>query len=155
MRGIISPFAPETPADRARRWAAEELYGSAGPGDFMPKVRVWRYADAGPGWHGWYVRTYRAALAHLEANPDARVRMNWAGRDLDREGLRAEFRKALRRRVYLKVPRAPGRKEAPDHVRDLERDARALADRLNRRIALHSLATPEARARFAHLLKGD
>lgn len=148
MRGLISPFASETEADRLRRWAAESLYGFNG--NTMPKARVWRYADAGPGWHGRYVRTYLAALARLFADPSARVRMNWASPDLDAEGLRLEFRKALRRRIYLKVPRAPGRKEAPQYQIELERDARDV----NARVRLYSLRTAEARARFPHRIEG-
>lgn len=106
----------------------------------------WTYRDA-----GLMLRFYRWAFAETTAG--RRVQMSWCGRSLDADGWRREFRRALDHRINLKTGPYPSwRKLDDNYQRNLERDARAIRDRAQRRAALHQLSTPELRRRFEHLI---
>lgn len=112
-----------------------------------PDAGLWRYRHV----HDYlaFVREARAILAR-----GGRVRLHWAGRDLDADGFRRELRRALDSRINAKAEpdRPRGRRDDPDHVRALRQDQRDLRDRVARRVRVYQFRTPEVRRRFGHLL---
>lgn len=99
----------------------------------------------------WYVRSYRTAIA--KAKQGIKIQMNWAGAALDEAGLKAEFITALFRRIETKAGIVhKGRKWAYLYQLEQERDCRAIRDKVQLRIVLHQIATPELKRRFAHLI---
>lgn len=94
---------------------------------------------------------YRRAREITEAG--GTVRLERFGREYDADGWRRQFRAALDRRINLKAgPYPTGRKWDDDYQRNLERDCRAIRDKVRRRVALHQLVTSELRRRFGHLI---
>lgn len=107
-------------------------------------------------WNYQHVRDYLAICrAAFSATAEGRrVRLSWAGRSLDAEGWRAEFRRALHRRINAKTAAPTGRKHDPDYQIRLVRDAQRVQNRVRGRVRIYQFETPEVRARFSHLLSG-
>jgi hypothetical protein len=106
----------------------------------------WRYRHVGE-----MLAFYRRAREITEAG--GTVRLERFGREYDADDWRRQFRLALDRRITLKAgPEPAWRKLDDDYRRNLERDCRAIRDKVRRRVALHQLATPELRRRFGHLI---
>lgn len=100
---------------------------------------------------GAYVQAWKRANEVTAAG--GTVRVSWAGRDLDAHGWRREVRRALDRRINERGGLdQTGRKWDERYQVGLERDARALRDRLMRRVRVYQFETPELRERFGHLL---
>lgn len=81
------------------------------------------------------------------------VRLGWAGRDLDADDWRQEFRTALHRRISGRARNHRGeplRKLAPIYQHGLERDARRIHDYVRHRIVnpINRLETPDLQRRF-------
>ncbi len=97
---------------------------------------------------------YRKAFDHLKADPANTVRLRWSDSPMGLAEFRAEFRRALDRRINskagLNAPR--GRKDTPEYQAALFRDSRRVRDILTRRMRVYQFETDEARRRFAHLL---
>lgn len=81
------------------------------------------------------------------------VSLSWAGKELDAEGWRRAFRKALDRRINLKSAPEPCWRKLDDRYQvELARDCRAIRDHATKRVAVHQITTPELRRRFGHIV---
>jgi hypothetical protein len=112
-------------------------------------------ATSTPAWTYRHVGAYLAfrRLAETTIERGGRVQESWAGHELDAAGWQRACATALDRRINLKAgPPPPWRKLDEAYQTALLRDARAIQDRLTRRVRLYQLGTPELRARFSHLL---
>lgn len=106
----------------------------------------WRYQHVGE-----ILAFYRWARAETEAGRP--IRLSWAGRSYDADGWRRQFRLALDRRINLKVGPEPRWRKLDDRYQtEMERDCRAIRDKVQHRSSLHQITTPELRRRFAHLI---
>lgn len=108
---------------------------------------TWTYA------HVHEYLTVRRAASMLLAQGHA-VKLSRCGDTYDAEAWERECIRALDRRITLKAgPTSPWRKLAPEWQTNMQRDARALADLLQRRIRrAYRFDTREMQARFGHLL---
>ena len=103
--------------------------------------------------YGRSVRAWRARVdAAFRDDPGATLETR-SGRWQTREQWRAECAAALDARINATVrPEFAGRRECPEYQHRLRRDARAVRERLTRRLIVRQFETPEARSRFPHLL---
>ncbi len=95
---------------------------------------------------------YKRAFAILKAG--GRIAMRWGESDLDLAGFQQEFRRALDRRINLKVSdgKPRGRRDCYEYDIAAWRDSRRIREILTRRIRHYHFETAEARTRFGHLL---
>lgn len=115
------------------------------------QVEPWRYSSK-PDYVRPMVGVYREAFKVLHSGGMVRME-RWTGRTLDLAGFRAEFIRALNRRINAKVCDRPrGRKDCQEYQIALYRDSRRVRDCLARRVIVRQFETAEARQRFSHLL---
>ena len=98
-------------------------------------------------YHRDILALYKRAFAALKAG--CKVRLYWNGEPMDLAGWRAEFAKALHRRIS--GPQPLYRKLKPEWQTGMRRDRQRLQD-IRRRIRVYQFETPEMRKRFGHLL---
>ncbi len=97
-----------------------------------------------------YLNICRAAF--YSTSRGQKIRLYWNSPELDAAGWKAEFMTALDKRITAKAGEPKGRKFDALYQTELERDCRAIRDRVTRRIRLYQVMTPELRKRFGHLV---
>lgn len=111
-------------------------------------AKLWEYQHVSD-----YLRFIKKAQAFFQANPDGQIKIFWSSRELDQEGFKKEFRKALDIRINLKGGMAQGSRKYSDQYQvSLMRDARSIREWSSRRVICYYLGTKELKKKYAHIL---
>lgn len=100
---------------------------------------------------GAYLEAWQRARTITEQG--GRIQMFWNTNPLDVNGLHREMQGAIDRRINAKGNiEGAGRKLDQDYQVQLGRDRRAIEAKLNDRVVLEYIGTPELKRRYAHLI---